>query len=117
MLRPVLAAVLIVAPNLVTLPRRFARTTPLSAPSSVQVGMARDLLGICGAGTGLFHGPPLQTPHVYHAQLTLAARRAPLSRERSEGKWRNCEWPPRVGLGKGQDGAFLQVRFCSPGPG
>ena len=74
MLRPVLAAVLIVAPNLVTLPRRFARTTPLSAPSSVQVGMARDLLGICGAGTGLLHGPPLQTPHVYHARLTLAAR-------------------------------------------
>ena len=73
MLRPVLAAVLIVAPNLVPLPRRFARTTPLSAPSSVQVGMARDLLGICGAGTGLLHGPPLQAPHVYHARLTLAA--------------------------------------------
>ena len=57
MLRPVLAAVLIVAPNLVTLPRRFARTTPLSAPPSVQVGMARDLLGICGAGPACSTGP------------------------------------------------------------
>ena len=57
MLRPVLAAVLIVAPNLVTLPRRFARTTPLSELSSVQVGMARDLLGICGAGPACSTGP------------------------------------------------------------
>ena len=116
MLRPVLAAVLIVAPNLVTLPRRFARTTPLSAPSSVQVGMARDLLGICGAGTGLLHGPPLQTPHMYHARPTLVPTGAFESKQEV-----NCHavtiFAEFLWMGKGQDGAFLQVRFCSPGPG
>ena len=64
----IVAAALVVAPNLVTLPCRFARTTPLSAPPSVQVGAGAAILdgtafaGRCSNGRTLTPTPYISPP-------------------------------------------------------